>query len=104
VQHTAHGDCLLDGRPLKTVKPQEIAEQVLRLPTAITPRNSVVAQVIATLEQRTGTQFADWQLSPWLRGALALSLDDQATTTLGRWSLTYSTKLGLSYEKEDEHD
>ncbi|GEO68151.1 CRISPR-associated helicase/endonuclease Cas3 [Levilactobacillus acidifarinae] len=104
VQHTAHGDYLLDGRPLNTVKPQEIAEQVLRLPTAVTPRNSVVAQVITTLEQRTGDQFADWQLSPWLRGALALSLDDQATTTLGRWSLTYSTKLGLSYEKEDEHD
>lgn len=103
IQCTAAGNFLLDGRPLATVSPREIAEQVIRLPAAITPRAAVVSRVIDELETRTNHYFADWQTTPWLNGALALPLDNQLTAEIGPWHLTYSTRFGLAYTKEDDY-
>lgn len=102
VQCTTNGNHLLDGRLLKDVADREIAEQVIRLPLVITPNAAVVTKVITTLESRTSQAFSAWQDSPWLRGALALPLDDHLSTTIGNWRLTYTPDLGLSYTKEDE--
>ncbi|GEO73303.1 CRISPR-associated helicase/endonuclease Cas3 [Levilactobacillus namurensis] len=104
VKCTNQGAFLLDGRPIQKVASREIAEQVIRIPVAITAYSSELDAAITELEKRTQKYFAEWQLDPWLRGDLALPLDDHLSTTLGRWRLTYSSKLGLSYAKEDDYD
>lgn len=102
VQRTKTGDQLLNGQALSQVTSQEIAEQVIRIPAAITPVFEI-EKVIKQLETITGKNFPDWQQSVWLRGALVLLLDENATGTLGKWQLKYSPELGLSYSKEDDH-
>lgn len=99
VQRTSAGNCLLDGRRLENVAPQEIAQQVIRLPAAITPD---INQAIQDLETLTGLYFGDWQTSTWLKGALALPMDEALTTTFAGWRLAYTAKLGLSYVKDDD--
>ncbi len=100
VQQTASGRQLLDGRALNQVSHKEIAQQVVRLPTAVTPN---IAQAIEDLETITSDHFSKWQQSIWLRGALVLLLDADQTAILENWQLTYSSKFGLSYSKEDDH-
>lgn len=102
VQCTAKKRCLVNGTLLKDVSDQEISEQVVRLPLAITPNAAVITKVIDELEDRTRESFSDWQESPWLRGALALPLDGDLSAVLGNWRLTYSKDLGLSYTKEGD--
>lgn len=99
VKHTNNGDFLLDGRPLESVDPQEIAQQVIRLPSAVTPD---IDKAIDDLEDLTSKFYSDWQNSAWLKGSLALPLDDDLSATFGNWCLTYMPKFGLSYSKEDD--
>ena len=101
LKHTNQGDFLLDGRHLAKVAPQEIAEQLIRIPSAVTPR---IDKAIDALENLTSKYYPQWQESPWLRGALALPLDDNLSARLGEWSLKYTSKFGLSYEREDENE
>jgi CRISPR-associated endonuclease/helicase Cas3 len=100
VQHTNKGDFLLDGRKLRDVEAREIAQQVIRIPAAITPR---IDQAIDHLETLTSRYYREWQEDIWLKGALALPLDEQFSAKIGKWHLKYSSKLGLSYSKEDDH-
>lgn len=75
-----------------------IAEQVIRLPSALTLNiNSAIDQ----LETITSQHFPDWQKSVWLKGDVALILDENMTTSFNGWKITYSSDLGLNYEKED---
>lgn len=91
---------LLDGRSLSMVSDEEIAQQLIRLPVAVT---SNIDQAIITLEQLTSQSFSKWEDSVWLKGSLALVLEENATTKLGSWNLTYSNRFGLSYTKEDDY-
>lgn len=100
VQHTNKGDFLLDGRKLRDVETREIAQQVIRIPAAITPR---IDQTIDHLETLTSRYYREWQEDIWLKGALALPLDEQFSVKIGEWYLKYSSKFGLSYSKEDDH-
>lgn len=102
IQCTEKERQLVDGRLLKNVTDREISEQVVRLPVAITPNAAVISKVIDELENRTVRYFSGWQESPWLRGSLALPLDENLSAVIGKWRLTYSKDLGLSYTKEDE--
>lgn len=102
IQCTAKEQRLVNGRLLKDASDREISEQVVRLPMAITPNAAVLTEVISELEDRTMQYFSEWQESSWLRGSLALPLDDNLSATIGNWHLTYSQDLGLSYTKEDE--
>lgn len=102
VQHTSDGNFLLDGRPLSKVKPKEIAQQIIRIPAAVTPPYEI-DQVIKKLETLTGRYFLDWQNSVWLKGALALPLDENDAVNFAGWRLTYDAKLGLKYEKEGDN-
>lgn len=99
VQHKAEGNFLLDGRPLSDVQPQEIARQVIRLPAAVTPG---IDQAIRDLETLTSRYFLGWQNSVWLKGALALPLDQDFSAVFEGWQLSYSSEFGLKYVKEDE--
>ena len=102
IQNTSKEQRLVDGRLLKDVSDREISEQVIRLPIAITPNAAMTAKVIDELEDRTMRYFSKWQENRWLRGSLALPLDDNLSAVIGNWRLTYSQDLGLSYTKEDE--
>ncbi|MFD1485499.1 CRISPR-associated helicase Cas3' [Lacticaseibacillus baoqingensis] len=95
IRHTVVADQLVDGRPLAQCTSQEIAAQVVRLPRAV---SIDINAAIAELEKTTHHFFSQWQTDKWLKGALVLPLDEHLTGTLGRWRLTYSPTLGLSYE------
>ena len=43
--------------------------------------------------------LASWQEEPWLKGTLAIVLDDNKQFTLNGFLLTYDEQLGLMYEK-----
>ncbi|TLQ19670.1 CRISPR-associated helicase Cas3' [Lentilactobacillus parafarraginis] len=106
LQHTNQGDFLItDGNPahrrsIKDVSPRDIAEQLIRIPAAVTPN---ISDAIDALEKVTSKYYPDWQQDVWLKGALALPLDENLSANLGDWQLRYSPKFGLSYEKEDDH-
>lgn len=100
VQHTSKGDNLIDGRWLADVSSQDIAQQVIRLPAATT---SDIDAAIKSLESFTSSYYPEWQQDVWLKGALALPLDAHLSAKLGDWNLSYSSKFGLSYSKEDDH-
>lgn len=99
VQHTNEGNFLLDGRRLSDVPSQQVAQQVIRLPIVVTPR---IDETIEKLENLTSRYFSGWQSDVWLRGALALPLDENLTIAFSGWQLTYSAKVGLKYVKEGD--
>lgn len=100
VRRTKEGKFLLDGRRLSDVPSQDIAQQLIRLPVAVTPR---VDQAIEKLENLTSTYFSGWQSDVWLKGALALPLDENLAITFAGWQLTYSSKVGLTYLKAGDN-
>lgn len=100
VQHSSKGNFLLDGRRMADVKSQDVAQQVIRLPAVTT---FDVDASIKELETLTSRYYPDWQQDVWLKGSLALPLDEHMSAKLGNWNLNYSSKFGLSYSKEDDH-
>lgn len=103
VQHTDEGNFLLDGRNLNEVDSKEIAQQLIRIPAVITLGHNQPDHAIKELENRTGKYFAGWQSDLWLKGALALPLDQNLSASFEEWRLTYSSKFGLSYVKEEDY-
>ena len=101
IKHTTVGDFLVDGRSLTDVDGSEIAQQVIRLPNRITPD---IAKAIDELEKRTDKYYHSWQDSRWLKGMLALPLDEHLSAELLGWRLSYSPQLGLQYEKDEENE
>lgn len=101
LKHTNQGDYLLDGRSVNAVNAREIASQVINLPAVITPK---IDEAIDVLETLTSRYYSKWQDSAWLKGTLALPLDDHLSFQLGNWQLKYTTKIGLSYAKEADYD
>lgn len=104
VKRTTEGDFLLNGHNLTVTSAKDIAKQVVRLPLTITPGPKQIDQVIDILEDLTSKAFPAWQDNMWLKGALALPLDQNCSTVLMGWRLSYSAALGLQIEKEGEHD
>ncbi|APU46539.1 CRISPR-associated helicase/endonuclease Cas3 [Limosilactobacillus fermentum] len=92
---------LLDGQQLEEVDSKTIAQQLIRIPAAVTPR---IDKSIELLETQTAKSFPDWQADPWLKGALVVVLDEQNSAELGNWRIHYSRKFGLSYEKADDDE
>lgn len=103
IQHLETGYYLINGSNLKDCSPVQIAQQVIRIPAAITPSYQI-DRVISQLETQTSHCFPDWQDSRWLRGALVLPLDKNLCGELAHWQLHYSSKFGLSYEREVEDE
>lgn len=100
VRQTVSGKYLLDGRPVDQVTSKEISQQVVRIPAAVTLGN--MDSVIKDLETQTRRTFSTWRDEMWLRGVLALVLDEHNATTIQGWHLSYSPSRGLSYEREVE--
>ncbi len=105
LQKTKEEYFLLDGIKIADLPPyekeQRIARQVIRLPAALTPEYKMDA-IIHELETRTRKEFRDWQNSVWLKGELALVLDEHKRTNFEGWRLQYSDKIGLCYKKEED--
>jgi len=57
VQQTDEGMFLLDGRRLDDVESKEIAQQLIRIPIAITPSPNKIVQAITDLEELTNRFF-----------------------------------------------
>ncbi len=98
LQHTSAGDYLIDGRNIKDVDDDVIAQQLIRLPNAITPN---ISKTIDKLEKLTERYYHNWQNSIWLKGVIALPLDQHFETIFNGWKIRYSRKLGLMYTKDE---
>ena len=105
VQHTSDGDFLMDGTNLNDVNDdgKRIAQQLIRLPNAVTPN---ISKAIKELEEITSKFYGQWQNSIWLKGTLALPLDEHYNVHLSssNYTIHYSQDLGLMYEKEGKDD
>lgn len=99
IQKTQEGDFLIDGRNINKVTDKEIAEQIIRLPNAVTYD---ISKTIIYLEELTSKNYPEFQQSIWLKGVLVLPLDEKLQASLNGYQLTYSKALGLSYEKEEQ--
>ncbi|WP_179394519.1 CRISPR-associated helicase Cas3' [Lacticaseibacillus absianus] len=100
IKQTRTGAQLIDGRPLAQCAEATIAAQIMRLPQRFSQRWNIEA-TIRTLEDQTAAHLPQWRSSSWLRGALALILDEQAEAELDGYRLHYSPHLGLMYTKEE---
>lgn len=92
---------LIGGEPLERVTSQKIAQQTIRLPAALTPN---INSAINKLEKTTHNRFADWEDDVWLRGSLALVLDENRQAEFNDWLVSYNSKTGLAYEKEGQDE
>lgn len=101
IKHTEEGNFLLDGRDINVVSSENIAEQTVRLPIGLTYNGLNIDKIIEQLEKKTKDAHLDWQQNIWLRGALVLPLNENNDAILNGYKLHYSTKFGLSYEKEE---
>ncbi|MFD1124649.1 CRISPR-associated helicase Cas3' [Lentilactobacillus raoultii] len=104
LQHTDDGDFLIDegttrGEKVTIDDAKLIAQQLIKLPVAVTERN--MNGVLEVLQDLTKKYYPDWAENSWLKKSLALPLDEHFQISLSGWKLTYSTKFGLSYAKED---
>lgn len=87
---------LVNGKEIESVPSKEMAQQVIRLPQAVSYK---IDELIATLEKSTRNSLPSWQDDPWLKGSLAVILDKKNEVELEGYRLIYSTKLGLSIDK-----
>lgn len=104
LKRTADGIALLNGQIIHAdgmEKSKKIAQQVIRLPAGITFN---AEKVINDLENLTSKNFPEWQNNIWLRDAVGLVLDQDNNVDFEGWRLHYSSKFGLSYEKENENE
>ena len=100
VQHTPNGDYLADGRSLDDVSEDVIAQQLIRLPNAVTPD---ITKAIDRLKRITEKYYHSWQNSIWLKGMLALPLNQELKADFNGWQIHYSKDLGLMYKKDEEN-
>lgn len=99
IKHLPTGDELLDGQKLNQVKDKFIAQQLIRVPSAVTPS---IDDAIKKLETVTSKLHPEWQESLWLKGSLLLPLDESNEYQFNGWQLKYSNKLGLMYRRIDD--
>ncbi|GAT17958.1 CRISPR-associated helicase Cas3' [Secundilactobacillus silagei] len=99
LQHTNNGIFLLDGRSIEDCQSREVAEQLIRLPSG---RTQPINTYIELLEKFTAKKFPGWQQDKWLKGALALTVDENFCGYLGDNQFNYSSIYGLHFKEEDD--
>lgn len=78
---------------------QAIARQSVRLPPELC-KPWMIDKTIEELERLNIERLPEWQKSHWLKGGLALILDEKYSARLCGYRLTYDQEYGLIYEKE----
>ena len=91
---------ILDGGKLSDTDSKRIAEQLIRIPSAVISEYNI-DKAIRKLEKKTRILFPEWEDDVWLKGALAMVLDADLRADFDGWHLGYSDKCGLSYERND---
>ena len=91
---------ILDGGKLSDTDSKRIAEQLIRIPSAVISEYNI-DKAIRKLEKKTRILFPEWEDDVWLKGSLAMVLDDNLKADFNGWHLGYSDKCGLSYERND---
>lgn len=91
---------ILDGGKLSDTDSKRIAEQLIRIPSAVISEYNI-DKAIRKLEKKTRILFPEWEDDVWLKGSLAMVLDDNLKTDFNGWHLEYSNTCGLSYERND---
>lgn len=84
--------------PVPYAQAKALARCTLRLPFALV-HEGIIDEVIDELER---DWFDGWKKSPFLRGQLALVLDDDATRELAGHRLRYDTRMGLVVHRVEE--
>lgn len=77
---------------------RKISQQTIRLPHVF---NFKIDEVIKELEKRNLEELVSWQNESWLKGSLGIVLDENNSTTLMGYLLSYDEQYGLMYEKEE---
>ena len=83
---------ILDGQAPTFAQARVLAGNTVRLPACMTRSDTDFDTVIDALEEQTP---AEWDKSSLLKGQVALRFDDAGGATLGRFSLNYTSELGL---------
>lgn len=83
---------VLDGTELSYNIAFHLASSTVRLPIRLTRWESDFEAVVSALEEATPAQ---WRSHFLLRGQLALLLDESDIAQLGRFTVTYSSELGI---------
>ena len=83
---------VLDGTELSYNVAFHLASSTVRLPTRMTRWESDFEAVVSALEEATPAQ---WRSHFLLRGQLALPLNETDTAQLGRFTVIYSSELGI---------
>ncbi|WP_288552630.1 CRISPR-associated helicase Cas3' [uncultured Ligilactobacillus sp.] len=91
---------ILDGGKLSDTDSKRIAGQLIRIPSAVISEYNI-DKAIRKLEKKTRILFPEWEDDVWLKGSLAMVLDDNLKADFNGWHLGYSDKCGLSYERND---
>lgn len=94
---------LINGVNIDEATDIEIAQQIIRLPYAVVPEFKIES-TINELEKNTNKYFSNWKDSVWLRGDLALILDENMRVFLNGWIIKYRNDIGLTYEKMEKDD
>ena len=95
------GDRLSASRAPSEEEGRRIARQRLTLPYAFCVGENG-DRAIEELERMNGETIPEWQSSPWIRGELALLLDENLHCELLDYDLWYDRHQGLCYRKKGE--
>lgn len=71
---------------------------MVRLPARMTRGDTDFEEIISALEKQTP---AEWKDSSLLKGQVALRFDEFGSARLGRFSLNYTSELGLIVTKAE---
>lgn len=102
LRHSIDADYLLDGTEIEPQKfpsmAKTIAQQTIRLPRVFSYK---IDDTIKALEKQTARLYPAWQQNKWLRGAVAVPLNDELEGELMGYGLKYSDRDGLTWWKEE---
>lgn len=87
-------------KPISTLSNQELAEETLRLPHALSFNFDQTQATIDELQTATNKRFPGWKNDPYLYHGLALVFNSQGQAKLNQYRLSYSHQYGLIYEKQ----
>lgn len=89
---------ILAGQAPSFAQARVLAGNTVRLPARMTCGNKDFEDIIGALEKQTP---AEWEESSLLKGQLALRFDSAGRASLGRFSLIYTSELGLIVTKAE---
>lgn len=89
---------ILDGQVPAFAQARVLAGNTVRLPARMTRGDTDFEKVISALEKQTP---AEWKESALLKGQVALRFDEFGSAGLGRFSLNYTSELGLIVTKAE---